>query len=596
MNRINLISIFAAGFVCLLNLNANVLAADLPGVPRDSNFSNTGGYDATRIVARLNVNVDPGTKVVHFIRDNNDPRVVTKTYLLQHVDPYEFRDYLRQMVQTKRVGNSMLQQQYPSNTAAPPFLATESSVELGPANAQPGYAPPVQLGSNTAVECLKYTDGTGLLIVSAEEYRFTDSENGIGIDTLVATLDDPALGALNYGYQMYIYMPKFVPARNLMPLIENVGMNINDATEVWQGMDLVAYDPDLNWLIFDVCNYSCDNIAHMLAKFDVPVPQVRLKIKVYELDTENDDRIGIDFQSWKNNEGADFFSVGGRYRNNWSSVYSGGVGPVSAYGSERTSYFNFNPKWNTRYIDFLESRGKAKVLHTGELCIRNAAEGATFARTTQLLYSDDSAAVSKAQVTPDMGVGPYQLLSQVINKVFDKGDPLPVGKGEAQEIKAFPGFGFTMTVNNVSVNLEETRFDITLSNTSLLGFQSNGAPRVSNGGVVKQTVSLPHGKDTFVIGGLTKQEEVESRTGVPWLMDIPVLGYLFSSVSNSVKHTELVVMAQCEWDAPADKPEVKNTSKAETRGAPVAAKKPASASEPVMPAQKIPADVPQPQI
>ncbi|MBR4716524.1 MAG: hypothetical protein IKP09_00545, partial [Lentisphaeria bacterium] len=575
MNRINLISIFAAGFVCLLNLNANLRAADLPGVPRDSNFNNTGGYDATRIVARLNVNVDSDTKVVHFIRDNNDPRVVTKTYLLQHVDPYEFRDYLRQMVQTKRVGNSMLQQQYPSNTAAPPFLATESSVELGPANAQPGYAPPVQLGSNTAVECLKYADGTGLLIVSAEEYRFSDSENGIGIDTLVATLDDPALGALNYGYQMYIYMPKFVPARNLMPLVENVGMNINDATEVWQGMDLVAYDPDLNWLIFDVCNYSCDNIAHMLSKFDVPVPQVRLKIKVYELDTENDDRIGIDFQSWKNNEGADFFSVGGRYRNNWSSVYSGGVGPVSAYGSERTSYFNFNPKWNTRYIDFLESRGKAKVLHTGELCIRNAAEGATFARTTQMLYSDDSAAVSKATATPDMGVGPYQLLSQVINKVFDKGDPLPVGKGEAQEIKAFPGFGFTMTVNNVSVNLEETRFDVTLSNTSLLGFQSNGAPRVSNGGVVKQTVSLPHGKDTFVIGGLTKQEEVESRTGVPWLMDIPVLGYLFSSVSNSVKHTELVVMAQCEWDAPADKPELKNTSKAETRGAPVAAKKPA---------------------
>ena len=63
---------FCAGFA---------LAADIPGVPRDSNFNNTGGYDATRIVARLNVNVDSGTKVVHFIRDNNDPRVVTKTYL-----------------------------------------------------------------------------------------------------------------------------------------------------------------------------------------------------------------------------------------------------------------------------------------------------------------------------------------------------------------------------------------------------------------------------------------------------------------------------------------------------------------------------------
>ena len=105
-----------------------------------------------------------------------------------------------------------------------------------------------------------------------------------------------------------------------------------------------------------------------------------------------------------------------------------------------------------------EVRGRAKVLHTGELCIRNAAEGATFARTTQLLYSDDSAAVSKAQATPDM----------------------------------------------------------------------------------------------------------------------------------SVKHTELVVMSQCEWDSPTDKPEVKNTSKAETRGAPMAV--------PVMPAQNIPSDVTQPQI
>ena len=144
-----------------------VRAADIPGVPRDSNFNNTGGYDATRVEARLNVFVNPDTKVVHFIRDNNDPRVVTKTYLLQHVDPYEFRDYLRQMVQTKRVGNTSLQQQYPSNTASAPYVATESAATLGSAIAQPGYNPPVQLGSNTAVECLKYVDGTGLLIVSA---------------------------------------------------------------------------------------------------------------------------------------------------------------------------------------------------------------------------------------------------------------------------------------------------------------------------------------------------------------------------------------------------------------------------------------------
>lgn len=542
-------------------------AAEIAGVPRDSNFGNTGGYDSTRVEARLVVPVKDDTKVIHFIRDNNDPRVVTKTYVLKNVDAYEFRDYLRQMVQSKRVGNTALQQAYPGNTATTPVTATVSSATPGSAPvAQPTYTPQLQLGSNTAVECLKYVDGTGLLIVSAEEYRFKDHENGIGIDKLVETLDNPALGAINYGYQMFIYMPKFVPAMNLMPLIQNMGMNINDVTELWQGMDLVAYDPDLNWLIFDVCNYSCDNIANMLKKYDVPIPQVRLKVALYEVYSENDDKLGIDFQSWKNNEGADFFSVGGRYRNNWAATYSAGRNFAQGYGSERTSFYNFNPRWNTRYLDFLVSKGKAQVSQVGELCVRNNTP-ATLARTTQIFYMDDSQPSPQAVSTPDTGVGPYELLSSLIGKTLTTGSELPVGKGNQQITTKATGFGFTMTVNNASVNLDETRFNITLSNTSLIGFQSNGAPRISTGNVVTQDVSLPHGKDCFVIGGLTKKEVVKSRTGVPWLCDIPYLGYLFSSVSSSTKHAELIVVAQCEWDAPPDNPAIAHT-KPGTRGKP----------------------------
>ena len=537
-------------------------AAEIPGIPRDSNFGNTGGYDSTRIEARLVIPVKDETRTVHFVRDNNDPRVVTKTYVLKNVDAYEFRDYLRQMVQSKRVGNATLQQQYPGNTSTAPVMATESAPQLTAATAQPSYSPAVQLGSNTAVECLKYVDGTGLLIVSAEEYRFKDHPNGIGIDTLVATLDDPSLGALNYGFQMFIYMPKFVPARNLKPLIENLGMNINDVTELWQGSDIVAYDPDLNWLIFDVTNYSCYNIARMMSKFDVPIPQVRLKIKVYELDTENDDRIGLDFQSWKNNEGVDFFSLGGRYRNNWAAAYGGGWG--SGFGSERTSYFNFNPKWNTRYIDLLASKGKARVVHSGELVVRNNT-AATFSRTTQIFYMDASQPAPGSSTTPDLGVGAYKLISSIIGKVIAKGDDLPVGKGNQQITTKSAGYGFTMRVNNASVNLDETRFNVTLNNTSLLGFQSNGTPRISTGNAVTLDVSLPHGKDSFVIGGLHKKEVVTSKTGIPWLCEIPYLEYIFGSVSTSIKHTELIVAAQCEWDSPSDRPELRNSSIPHTR-------------------------------
>ena len=561
-----------------------VSAAEVAGTPRDSNIQNTAGYDGTRVEAQLLVNVQDKTKVVHFIRDNNDPRVVTKTYLLKHVDPYEIRDYLRQMVQSKRVGNTSLQQQYPLNAvnggsgtpgtdagigtaAAATVAATVTSPVLTtPATAQPGYNPTLQLGSNTAVECLKYVDGTSLLIVSAEEYRFKDHENGMGLDSIIQFMDRPQMGA-NYGTQIFFYLPKFVPARNLVNLIQNVGMNISDVTELWQGQDLVTSDPDLNWLIFDVSNYSCDNIAALLAKYDVPIPQVRLKISVLEIYDENDDKLGIDFQNWKNNEGADFFSAGGRMRNNWSALYSGGM--ARAFGSERTSFYNFNPKWNSRYLDFLASSGRAKVVHSGELLIRNNTP-ARLDRTTQIFYIDTSNPVPNALSLPDTGVGPYELLSALIGELRRKtgaaadtvaNGNYPVAKGNQQITTASSGYGFSMAVTNASVNLAETSFTVNLNNTSLIGFQSNGQPRISSPSVVSLKVSLPYGKDSFVIGGLRKQEKVESSTGIPWLSDIPILGYLFATKSTSVKHSELVVLAQCEWASPKDAPQAHSISR-----------------------------------
>jgi Flp pilus assembly secretin CpaC len=104
------------------------------------------------------------------------------------------------------------------------------------------------------------------------------------------------------------------------------------------------------------------------------------------------------------------------------------------------------------------------------------------------------------------------------------------------------------------VGVKECRFDVTLRNTSLIGFLSNGAPRVSQGNVVKQSVSLPYTDGVFVIGGLNKKEVVDSSTGIPWLSDIPYLGYLFSSKSKSVKNSELIVVGECRWSAPDNNP------------------------------------------
>ena len=84
--------------------------ADDPSAPRDSNFQRTGAYAPTRVEAKLLIPVRENADTLHFIRDNNDPRVITKTYEIKHADAYEIRDCLREMVQSKRVGNTALQQ------------------------------------------------------------------------------------------------------------------------------------------------------------------------------------------------------------------------------------------------------------------------------------------------------------------------------------------------------------------------------------------------------------------------------------------------------------------------------------------------------
>jgi type II secretory pathway component GspD/PulD (secretin) len=464
------------------------------------------------------------------------------------------------MVQSKRVGNTTLQQTNPTNSSNKPFIGNVTSTVNSSTNAQPTYNPQIQLGSNTAVECLKYVDGTGLLIVSAEEYRFKDSSNGIGIDKLVEILDDPELGVLSYGSQMFIYMPKYVPARNLAPMIQNMGMNISDVTELWQGQDIVAYDSGLNWLIFDVSNYSCYNIAAMLKQYDVPIPQMKLTVKVYEIANEDDEKIGLDWQGWKNNQGSSLFSGGGIFRNNWQATYSGtGVQTDKSIGSQRTSFYNFNPRWNTRFLDFLTAKGLAKVAHTGEIIIRNSYSG-SLSRTYGIVYINSSNPVSNVTSTNDnvaLVYGPYKLLSQMANKdlKLDPANDIPVGKGQTQiSTVSNNAFGFSMNVKDVTIGKEETFFNVELSNSSLLGFQSNGSPRISSGNSVSLKVSLPNGVDSFVIGGLTKEEVVESQTGIPYLCDIPYIGWMFGSKSKSIKHSKLIVTASVSYDECKDVP------------------------------------------
>ena len=77
----------------------------------------------------------------------------------------------------------------------------------------------------------------------------------------------------------------------------------------------------------------------------------------------------------------------------------------------------------------------------------------------------------------------------------------------------------------------------------------NGYTTIENVGNVpnttKRTLSSEiavRDRDTIILGGFVRSDKSKSKSGVPLLMDIPILGNLFTSRSDSKDRSETIVM------------------------------------------------------
>ena len=640
--------------------NVVVTPQAIQGIPRASNHGTTGGYAPSNVQAQLKINVADGTKKVKVIRDNSDPFVITKPYMLKNADPYAVRSYLEAAVGAKSVNSSPAQ-----------------------------------------VTAVKFSDGAGAVLVSAEEYRFADSKDGKGIDGIVASLDRKGLTFMPDA-DAHIYFPRISRAANLRDMLIKVGSSeLDPQFSVAPGA--ITVDAELNALVIKAPKWNWEEMRKMLVQYDRAIPEFKISYRVLEIYAENDDRIGVDFQSWKNNEGVDLFSVGSVTRRNWGTFFSSAIENT---GSNRTSYWNFNPKWNTRYLDFMTSIGKAKCLAQGELVVQNRKTsgiqvntGFFYDRTyykagastlaegcSEFVYTDPNPDTilreSTSKIVPintlnsmfgSMGVNSYltkagytmrvmgtqvgtatyydAIASKTYQELMAAGLPVSTAKGfegvpistleaayaqlqakiagipeaylpadvkqtkaalenaiasKAMQkvdstqaailantqtsaiskyltgyvdatgnrysgnyyredygyVNAAPGvihgwLQYPMVTNGFKFDLKVTpvitgkaaSMKIDLSGISLLGWNADGSARRSNS-ETSTIVQLPYTDQEFVIGGIRKSESVRSTAGLPFIKDLPVIGRVFSTESESIKQSQLVVLARVEYSKP----------------------------------------------
>jgi type IV pilus assembly protein PilQ len=123
-----------------------------------------------------------------------------------------------------------------------------------------------------------------------------------------------------------------------------------------------------------------------------------------------------------------------------------------------------------------------------------------------------------------------------------------ISQGQQIYLPTTSAEGTTQTPISATLSLEVTP-RITPDGTILMKIKANNdapgsAPAGASAAVNKKeanTELLVRNGETTVIGGIYVDSDTESNSGVPFLMDIPLLGWMFKSNSKVKSKTELLI-------------------------------------------------------
>lgn len=455
---------------------------------------------------QLRIDIDKDTDVVKIDRDDTTEDKVTKAFVLRHADPYELRPYIRKMVE-----------------------ASEYS------------------GNEGRVECVKYDDGTGVLIVTAEVKKFTKGINdGLSIAELIDKLDQPNVTSSS-GQKKFVYFAKHEPADDLAEMLDNVYLQSKKGStealeaELAHVKEEVAVDNELNALLVYCNPYNVEKTKAAIAAIDKQGSNNHFKLTVYEVEKHNTAELGHDFQAWKNNHHNLL-----NFQENSQTIISGG--------------------YDSKYMDFLETRGVAKVFTQTEMVLANGKKGnLTVADSTFRdisTYTNGTSTEIPATTAVADGTNVANAVDEGSNAVAEAPD---------RKVTKDNIVSLDVALEPVKVG-SMTMLNLNISNTSFMGFEKNGTMKTHTLQFDTEIVLDTKNAGEYVIGGLEKKELIEVVNKVPVLGSIPLLGYLFSSEDTQTKSTEIVVVIESakvksNWGLTAETTEAKFLIEEETEKA-----------------------------
>jgi general secretion pathway protein D len=293
-----------------------------------------------------------------------------------------------------------------------------------------------------------------------------------------------------------------------------------DQIQVFGQAKIIA-DQRSNSLLVFASRQDMENIKHVISQLDVLLAQVLIESIIMDVDIGNTLNAGVSVQQ-------------NPQQFNNSKVAGGGIinnGNSSFLNTVQTLISN---RVNTAYS--LPTNGAAGLSYFGSI-------GPTWDVAVQAAESDNNANILQR---------PRIQTSQAKPAQFFVGQTVPyVDSTYNNSINGGYG-GSSYQQLSVGVELDVTPFinpdglvvmDVAQEIDEISGYTTIDGNQVPN--TIKRTLNSEiavRNRDTVILGGFIRSQKSHSTAGVPVLMNIPVLGWLFRSTDNQKDRTELMVL------------------------------------------------------
>lgn len=271
-------------------------------------------------------------------------------------------------------------------------------------------------------------------------------------------------------------------------------------------------DQRSNSLIVTNTSKAIERIKRLLKELDVAMPQILIESKIVVASETFSRGLGL----------------------NWAAQQAVGAAGTAGGG------LSFNGgKTNTTAVTSTASTAASSTFAVAS----NANSGAfgfalgagSRANLAVSLAMAESSSLAKTVASPKIIVGNKQSASitDTLNAAYTT-QSTSTG-GVATETK-FVSLPLTMTVNPQITNAGSVLMDLSVSKSSLHDAKSGASEQKSI-----QTQVLVDSGSTLVLGGVYQYQTNKDRDGVPFLKDLPVLGFLFRNSLESESKSELLV-------------------------------------------------------